>query len=177
MRTGKIPVRRPAVLTSAAVALLLAVAPNLHAQTPNGDINFNRLTEAVKAIGENQLSRAEELLNAVLTTSPNDADALNLLGVVRAKQSRATEAERLFRRALARSPAHLSAHLNLGELLLNNNRPAEATPILLRAHKLAPARAEISLISQGCTLTRTTINRVTNICGSYQARVSAKVLC
>jgi len=40
---------------------------------------------------------------------PNDPDALNLLGVVRAKRNRPAEAERLFRRALARSPTHVSA--------------------------------------------------------------------
>ena len=133
------------VLLASAVVALLAVTPILHAQTPASDVNLSRLAEAIRAINEEQLSHAEELLNAVLKTAPNDADALNLLGVVRAKQNRATEAERLFRRALARSPSHLSAHINLGELLLNNNRSGEAMPILLRAHKLAPDRPEINL--------------------------------
>ena len=142
---NKIQVRTIALLASAVAALVLAVAPILHAQTTDSDINLRRLADAVKAINESQLAPAEELLNAILKTAPNDPDALNLLGVVRAKQSRATEAERLFRRALARSPSHLSAHINLGELLLNNNRPAEAMPILLRAHKLAPDRPEINL--------------------------------
>ena len=76
---------------------------------------------------------------------PNDPDALNLLGVVRAKQNRPAEAEQLFRRALARSPAHVSAHINLGELLLTTNRSQEAMVILLRAHKLAPTRPDINL--------------------------------
>lgn len=140
-----VQVRPIASFASAVVVLVLAIAPMLHAQTPTSDINLSRLAEAVKAINESRLAPAEELLNSVLKTSPSDPDALNLLGVVRAKQSRITEAERLFRRALARSPAHLSAHINLGELLLNNNRPAEAMPILLRAHKLAPDRPEINL--------------------------------
>ena len=48
-------------------------------------------------------SRTEGLLNAVLATSPNDVDALNLLGVVRAKQNRIADAERLFRRATSYS--------------------------------------------------------------------------
>src|SRR3954468_6986424 len=131
-------------LTIAAVGLLLAIGPVGKAQT-NGDVNLSRLAEAIRAIDDNQLTRAEETLNAVLAAAPGDADALNLLGVVRAKQNRPAEAERLFRRALASLPSHVSAHINLAELLLSNNKPAEALPVLLRAHKLAPERAEIKL--------------------------------
>ena len=126
------------------ILLLLATASIVNAQTTETDVNLNRLAEAVNAINENQLPRAEELLNAVLATSRNDADALNLLGVVRAKQDRVADAERLFRRALTSSPTHISAHINLAELLLTHGRSAEALPILLRAHKLAPARADIN---------------------------------
>ena len=89
----------------AVVALLLAAAQVLYVQTATSDINLARLAEAVNAITEDRLPRAEELLNSVLAALPIDADALNLLGVVRAKQDRPTEAERLFRRALARSTA------------------------------------------------------------------------
>lgn len=132
-------------LTIAGVILLLIIVPLLQAQTASQDINLERLANAVAAIGEGQLSRAEELLNSVLAALPGDADALNLLGVVRAKQDRQGEAERLFKRALASLPSHLGAHINLGELLLTTNRDAEAMAILLRAHKLAPNRPEINL--------------------------------
>src|SRR5215218_2942090 len=125
--------------------LLVATASIAHAQTTNADPNLNRLAGAGNAINENQLARAEGLLNSVLATSRNDADALNLLGVVRAKQDRVADAERLFRRALASLPSHVSAHVNLAELLLTHDRSAEAMPVLLRAHKLAPERAEINL--------------------------------
>lgn len=127
------------------VLVLLAIASIARAQTTNADVDLNRLTEAVNAINGNQLTRAEELLNSVLATSRNDADALNLLGVVRAKQDRIADAERLFRRALTSLPTHVGAHVNLAELLLTHNRSAEAMPILLRAHKLAPSRPEINL--------------------------------
>src|SRR5690349_23486670 len=131
-------------IMNAAVVVLVAISA-IVAQTPNGDINLSRLAEAVRAIDENQLSHAEEILNTVLATAPSDADALNLLGVVRAKQNRPAEAERLFRRALSSLPSHISAHINLAELLLSNNKATEALPLLLRAHKLAPERAEINL--------------------------------
>lgn len=133
----------PTLKNALVVMLLLAAAPVLHAQTT--DTSLARLAEAVEAINRDQLQQAERLLNAVLTASPNDPDALNLLGVVRAKQDRTAEAEQLFRRALARSPAHLGAHINLSELLLTTNRSAEAMQVLLRVHKLAPDRAEINL--------------------------------
>src|SRR4026208_572785 len=96
---------------SAAVVLLIAISPIVSAQTTSGDISLNRLAEAVSAINDNRLSRAEEILNTVLATSRGDADALNLLGVVRAKQNRTAEAERLFRRALSSFPSHLGAHI------------------------------------------------------------------
>src|SRR6185369_12658488 len=114
------------------------------AQT-NTDVTSLRLGEAVNAINQDQLPHEEELLNSILSKLPNDADALNLLGVVRAKQDRAIDAERLFRRALSVSPTHLSAIINLAELLLTHDRSAEATPILIRAHKLAPSRPDINL--------------------------------
>ena len=126
------------------VVLLLAIGPIVVAQT-NGDVDLNRLTEAVSAINDNRLPRAEEILNAVLATAPHDADALNLLGVVRAKQNRPADAERLFRRALFSLPSHVGAHINLAELLLSNNKTAEALPVLLQAHKLAPDHADLTL--------------------------------
>src|SRR6185503_19714350 len=130
------------VLKNAIIGILLVVSV---AQAQSGDVNLQRLNEAVQAISEGQLPRAEQLLNSVLAALPNDADALNLLGVVRAKQDRKIEAERLFRRALASSPTHLGAHINLSELLTTTNRSAEALPILISAHKLAPDRSEITL--------------------------------
>lgn len=143
---GALPKNSKRNLRVAAVIILLFVAvPILPAQTAKADVNLERLAQAISAIGENRLSHAEELLNSVLAALPNDADALNLLGVVRAKQNRATEAETLFKRALARSPAHLGAHINLGELWLTSNQPAKALTILLRAHSLAPNRPEINL--------------------------------
>jgi len=131
------------VLRNSIIVILVLIASVAHAQT--GDANLERLTEAAQAISDGQLPRAEQLLNSVLAIERNDADALNLLGVVRAKQNRKTEAERLFRRALASSPSHLGAHINLSELLTTTNRSADALPILLGAHKLAPARSEITL--------------------------------
>ena len=50
----------------AVVAVLLAAAQVLYVQTATSDINLARLAEAVNAITEDRLPRAEELLNSVL---------------------------------------------------------------------------------------------------------------
>jgi tetratricopeptide (TPR) repeat protein len=81
----------------------------------------------------------------VLAASPSDADALNLLGVVRAQQQNTVEAERLFRLARAAAPTHVGVQLNLGKLLLTTNRTSEALQIFQSAHRLAPERTDINL--------------------------------
>ena len=130
----------------AVVLLLLLVAvPTSLAQTGSNDINLKRLAAAVEAISQGQLPKAENLLKSVLASAPRDADALNLLGVVRAQEQKPAEAERLFRRALVSSTTHVGAHVNLGELLRTQNRDSEALPILQEAHRLAPTRPDINL--------------------------------
>lgn len=62
---------------------------HLQAQNTKSDLTLNRLVQAVKAIDQQQFQEAENLLNSVLATVPNDGDANNLLGVVRAKAVRA----------------------------------------------------------------------------------------
>ena len=118
---------------------------HLQAQNTKSDVTLNRLVQAVKAIDQQQFQEAEDLLNSVLATVPNDGDANNLLGVVRAKQGRPVEAEKLFRRAIVHAPKHLGARINLGELLITTNRDEQALSVLLEAHKLAPERIEINL--------------------------------
>ena len=135
-------------LRRAAVLLFIvcsAFAARAQAGSAGEELSYRRLQQAAEAIGEGQLPRAEALLDSVLASSPRDADALNLLGVVRARQRRAADAESLFRRALAAQPAHVGAHVNLGELYLTTGRPEQALQILLAAHKLAPERPDVNL--------------------------------
>src|SRR5215204_161766 len=80
--------------------LMVVTLPVALGQTMKTDDNLNRLEEAVNAINQNRLPHAEEILNSLLAKSPNDTDAWNLLGVVRAKQDRTGDAEQMFRRAI-----------------------------------------------------------------------------
>ena len=132
----------------ARLPLCWSCSPRLQskAQTRNiTDTNLNRLSEAVEAISQGQLPKAERLLNSVLVSAPRDADALNLLGVVRAQEQKPAEAERLFRRALAASGTHVGVHINLGKLLLTRNKTTEALQVFLAAHRLEPDRFEINM--------------------------------
>ncbi|HEX8853740.1 MAG TPA: hypothetical protein VF754_09650, partial [Pyrinomonadaceae bacterium] len=64
----------------AALLLLLIVLCSSHvlgAQKKGGDeVNLRRLGQAIEAIVGGNLAQAETLLNAVLASSPRDADAL-----------------------------------------------------------------------------------------------------
>lgn len=128
-----------------ALLLLLSPASSVPAQTRDEQLSLRRLEQAAAALGAGELQKAEALLGAVLAASPRDADALNLLGVVRARQQKSVEAERLFRRALVAEPSHLGAHVNLAELLVVTGRESEALDVLLAAHKLAPERPDVNL--------------------------------
>jgi len=132
------------VVLSAWLLLVLA-GGNSQAQTSAEEISFSRLQQAITAISEGNLRQAKAILTAVLASRPRDADALNLLGVVRAQQHRFTEGERLLRRALGVVPTHVGAHINLAELYVTLKRPEQAKQLLLAGHKLAPARADINV--------------------------------
>ncbi|HEU4388457.1 MAG TPA: tetratricopeptide repeat protein [Blastocatellia bacterium] len=142
-------VKRVAVARSArltvVIVLLLGPYKGAAGQDAQAGSIISRLEKATELIGRGELSPAESILNGILVETPRDANALNLLGVVRARQQRPADAERLFRRALAASPTHLGAHVNLAELLLTTNRSALALPVLLSAHRLAPERPDINL--------------------------------
>ena len=136
---------KPSMLRNVIIVMLLLGGVSAQAQMTNGERTLQRLTEAVAAINDNQLDHAEMVLNDLLASSPADSDALNLLGVVRAKQERKAEAEKLFRRALVNSPKNAGAYINLSELLLTTNRSAEALSILVRGQKLSGSIPAINL--------------------------------
>jgi tetratricopeptide (TPR) repeat protein len=103
-----------------------------------------RIARAAELIRQGQMPRAEAELNRALTDSPRNANALNLLGIIRAEQQQTAEAEKLFLRALEYAPALVGAYLNLGKLYLNSRRPDRALWAFTEASKLAPDREEIN---------------------------------
>ena len=92
---------------------------------------------------------AESDLMSILQSSPNDAHALNLLGILRAQQQRHSDAEQLFKKAIAVQTDYASPHAGLGLLYMQVGKNDEAEPELEQALKLDPGRtdAQSALIS------------------------------
>ncbi|HEX8709323.1 MAG TPA: tetratricopeptide repeat protein [Pyrinomonadaceae bacterium] len=136
---------RPSVLV-AFQALLLLLCLSLQprfvvAQNAGG---YDRLERAVELLRKGELAGAERELGAVLRESPREANALNLLGVVRAQQRRMPEAEQLFLRALDAKPTLLGAYLNLGQLYLELQKTDRALWAFTEAGRLAPDNPSVN---------------------------------
>jgi tetratricopeptide (TPR) repeat protein len=135
---------RRARVASCFVALCLAVASYTFPAPAQNNANDQHLERAQELIRQQQLARAEAELDAVLRAAPRDANALKLLGVIRAMQQRTAEAEQLFQRALKESPTMVSAYLNLGLLYLNQRQTDKALRAFTEASKLAPDEPNIN---------------------------------
>ena len=120
-----------------------AASPSLVASQDDERL-YEQLERAAALIRERQLARAETELTALLRARPRDANALNLLGVVRAEQKRLDEAEQLFLRALKESPALVGAYVNLGQLYVEARKTERALWAYGEAARLQPTRPDIN---------------------------------
>jgi tetratricopeptide (TPR) repeat protein len=118
------------------VLLTASYAP---AQTNNVQ---ERLENAATLIRDNRIAEAEQQLNNILKTAPNDAAALNLLGTVRAQQGKLSEAESLMTRAARIDPAFVAVHMNLAFLYLLKNAPEKTIAELKVVVSLEPNNVE-----------------------------------
>jgi tetratricopeptide (TPR) repeat protein len=124
------------------VLFFLGTAVHFQGQAVARGGDLSLLKDAAQAIAAGNLERAENELQSVLQTSPEEFRALNLLGIVRAQQRREPEAERLFRRALEIKPDFTSAHTSLGMLYVQMSKPDQAIPELKEALRLDPGRTD-----------------------------------
>jgi tetratricopeptide (TPR) repeat protein len=108
------------------------------------DAPTTRLQVAAQALAAGNLKRAENELQSVLRSSPDEHRALDLLGVVRVLQHRDKDAEELFRRVVQKKPEFASAHAHLGLLFFQTGRTEEAVPELREAVRLDSSRADAS---------------------------------
>jgi tetratricopeptide (TPR) repeat protein len=100
--------------------------------------------QASREINQNQLGAAEVLLDRALAIRPIEPETLQLLGLIRQRQSRVKEAEEFYRRALAIKPlAHV--HYNLGTLFYQQGRIEEANAAFAEAVRAKPNYAEAYL--------------------------------
>ena len=89
-----------------------------------------------------RLEEARELYREVLRETPNNVDALRLLGAIAASQSRFDEAERRFRRAIELAPDFVRAIIDLGRILKEQNRYEEAIECFKKANTLEPGNVQ-----------------------------------
>jgi tetratricopeptide (TPR) repeat protein len=115
------------------------------AKPATADLNRS-LNEAVGLQRRGALREAEKIYARVLKAAPENFDALNLLGGVKAQQGRMGEAQRLFTAAVKVDPRSPQAWSNLGQALYALKQPAEALACLDKACALAPE--DVAIINQ-----------------------------
>ncbi len=96
------------------------------------------LNEAVALQRQGQLREAEKIYSRVLKATPDNFDALNLLGAVKARLGDINEAARLLNAAVKINARAPQAWFNLGQALYMLKRYGEALSSFEEARALAP---------------------------------------
>jgi uncharacterized protein (TIGR02466 family) len=91
-----------------------------------GIVNGNLLQAAARCIEQGRVAEAEQILNRILATRPDEAKSLYLMAVIRLMQRRPADAEPFLRRSLAADPDQPKAALNLGVIVRSLGRLEEA---------------------------------------------------
>lgn len=110
--------------------------------TAGGDALLQR---ALAALERNDFATAEFILGGLLSTDPENFNALQLMGVMRRTQGRDQEAEDFYRRSLKANSHQPHVHHNLGNLLRTNGRFAEAVEAQRQALAQKPNYVEAHL--------------------------------
>ncbi len=97
-----------------------------------------QLTEASASFGRGELAQAESMCRTVLAAAPNNAKALHLLGLVRARGGDRQGAEELLRRSVELDPADTRLRVNLATFLRRAGRLEEAERVYRRVLQLQP---------------------------------------
>jgi tetratricopeptide (TPR) repeat protein len=109
------------------------------------------LQEAVTLQHQGRLREAEKIYSRVLKAVPDQFDALNLLGTIKAQRGQAGEAYRLIAAALKVNPRAADAWVNLGIVLHALKRDQEALESFDKALALKPGDAD-ALLQRGNAL-------------------------
>lgn len=105
-------------------------------------LHYNRGREAFQ---EGRYAEARRELESAQRLRPDDADVLNLLGLVYFKTNAFPEAEVIYRRLIGENPNVFILHSNLGLILFKQSKLDEAEQFLLRAVDLRPNYAKSHL--------------------------------
>lgn len=105
-------------------------------------LHYNRGREAFQ---EGRYAEARRELESAQRLRPDDADVLNLLGLVYFKTNAFPEAEVIYRRLIAENPNVFILHSNLGLILFKQTKLEEAEHFLSRSIDLRPNYAKSHL--------------------------------
>ncbi len=100
------------------------------------------LKSAIALHRSGKIAEAEAAYQAILADEPEDAGALQFLGVLRHQQGDHSAALELVRRAVALAPDNAEAVNNLGNILLETGAEAEAEAAYRTALRLSPDFAD-----------------------------------
>lgn len=121
--------------------LTLIVSSIVSAQTNASAKNEKLFNEIVELVQLNNLSEAENKINRILSTQPNNVTALTLAGIIAERREKLAEAEKKFALAVKISPKTPETRNNYGAILVRLSRPKEAakefeTSLKLKADQL-----------------------------------------
>src|SRR5438045_2833467 len=105
-------------------------------------LHYNRGREAFQ---DGRYAEARRELESAQKLRPDDADVLNLLGLVYFKTNAYPEAEVIYRRLARENPSVFILHSNLGLILFKQGKIEDAEQHLLRAIELRPNYAKSHL--------------------------------
>lgn len=103
------------------------------------DIMFQ---QAIQLHEQGRFGEAEHLYRQILETAPDNADILNLLGLIAQSKGIHNEAVELFYKAVRQAPEHAPFYFNLALSLDAWGKPFEAIDSYLQAVKLNPSLKE-----------------------------------
>jgi predicted O-linked N-acetylglucosamine transferase (SPINDLY family) len=104
-----------------------------------------KLLRALEHFQSGRLSEADALAQDVLSSSPNEVDALHLRGVVAGLQDRHADAESFFRGAILLDMTNPQIYFNLAKSLTEQSQPANALEYYEKSLKLNPKNEKVWL--------------------------------
>jgi len=140
-QTDELQWLRPLLLT-----VLLCFSGAVYARTQDVNAQTRSLLTAAKTqVEHGDLQDAERLLWSVLSSEPENQEALALLGSIRVRQQRYLESEALFQRLLQLNPKSVAASTNLANSLAAQGKLDQAIEQYKQAQILAPQDSDLKL--------------------------------
>ena len=113
----------------------------------------SKIRQAVQAFQVGNLDAAEKILEKILRTDSRNLTALNILGLIKASQSKSKEAAVLLKKAIGINPSDPSLRYNLAKALQESGADKESLPHHKKAVEFSPHDHD-AWLSYGISLSR-----------------------